>query len=484
MHSMRHVSFFIYVVFLWAGAICTLPTILCAQRFEVPFNPAKPLILEHPEENLALCLFTADRVSGKSVSTARVFACDKTTLTSSKHNDLLLPVSGESDGKLRRLCRAARAKNAFFVTENDDVCRAYRLSWSDLTAATTDSVQARKGEHFLTGLSDGPYACVISYQDAKKEGRHFRVYSLNEEGRLELHDFPVPAVFEDDFDDIFKKSYHSLSPEKGMRPLAVQYNMEHDPESAARYPKLFIGEDMVWLAYDAEVKGGYEILKLYTFDLTKDSVWLKRYDYGSGAVQTRGKGSSYIYDGKIFQLSSSPSHLQIAVRDLWTGNILRFQHHGIDDSLNFANSPVLIPGRGTFGIEKEYADLKKFIRRYKSFSPSLQVRRYKEDYVLCIGGYERIQTGGAMRMNPATGVWTGGTGFSYERVCAFYTALNAKNLFHSNTYFQRTLASYYAEMEKAFDGVTDEAILHISGSHYLGRYLTDRDVYTLQKIGE
>jgi hypothetical protein len=63
-----------------------------------------------------------------------------------------------------------------------------------------------------------------------------------------------------------------------------------------------------------------------------------------------------------------------------------------------------ISGRCPLGIEKEYSDLKKFIRRFKSFEPSLQVRRFKDDYVLCIGGYERIQTGGPMRMNPANEV--------------------------------------------------------------------------------
>lgn len=193
--------------------------------------------------------------------------------------------------------------------------------------------------------------------------------------------------------------------------------------------------------------------------------------------------AAYIYDGKIFQLSSSSSHLQIAVRDLWTGNVLKFQHYGINDSLDFANSPILIPGRGTLGIEKEYSDLKKFIRRFKSFEPSLQVRRFKDDYVLCIGGYERIQTGGPMRMNPANGAWVaGGGGYSYDRACAFYTALNTKNLFHSNERFQRTLASRYAEMSQAFDGVTDEAILHIGNRHYLGRYVVNSDTYKVQMI--
>lgn len=452
-----------------------------AQTFELGFNPAKPLVFEHPEQDKALFLFMQERTLDNRNYDGKVFLCRADKVDSLRENTVSLRISGYEDPNVRRLCRASRADCAYFALENNDQCRVFRLSWNDLRLEQTDSLPAMKDERFVLGLSNGPHACVVSYWKSKKEGEHLFIYKIDAAGKLQKHDFPISENESDDFERIFKKSYNLLVGKAELRPLSVQYGMEHDPEAAARKPKMFIGDDVVWLAYDAEVQN-FSVLKFYTFDLKTNTLTQQKYDYGSGTPMAEAKGASYVYDGKIFQVANSATSLDIAIRDLWTGNVLQHHRYGIDkDSIVFANSPILMPGRGVLGVEKEYDSPKKFLKRFKNFQPSVQVRREGNDYLLCIGGYELVdtRTPGVMKPN---GLMVGGGGMVYERACSFYSAVNANNLFRSNVRYERTLASYYADMSQFLDGITDEAILRVGGKHYVGRYVIQGKRYELRKV--
>lgn len=468
----------IMVFCLWLGAGLSLAW---GQQFQVGYNPLKPLVFEHPSQAQSLFFFLPDNTAGTRDYLCKAFRYSPGAADSMQEKSLSLRIDGADDRKIRRLCRASRSDYAYFAIENNDVCRVFRLDWNTMQMENTDFLHAGADERFVTGLSEGSDACVISYLKSKKEGEHLFIYKIDANGKLEKHDFPVPERESNDFLRIFKKSA-ALVGKAEMRPLAVEYNMEHDPESASRRPKLFMGEDVVWLAFDTE-SNDFGLLKLYTFDLRTNTLSMKRYDYGNGVPSSSSQGASYVYDGKIFQIASSPDQIQFAVRDLWTGAVLKYHSYGKEDSITFANSPILMPGRGAFGVEKNYNSPKKFLRRFKSFTPSIQVRRQGNDYLMCIGGYEMVQSGGGMVMGPNGMMTPGFGGMAYERVCSFYSAINATNLFWSGARYQRTLADQYVDMAQFLDGVTDEAIIPLGGKHYLGKYVINDKVYVLKRIG-
>lgn len=450
------------------------------QSYPLDFNPLKPIAFEHPSGDQRLMLFVPERTLDDRVYTCQLFA--STSNNAPVNNKVGLRVSGTEDKKVRTLCRASRADAAYWAVENNNECRVFRIQWDGSRMERTDSIAAGKNERLVIGVSNGRDACVIGYYQGKKNDEHLFVYTINAEGRLEKHDFAIPEAERDDFEHIFRRSFNAFSSNSFNRPLSVQYGMEHDPESAARHPKLFLEGTNLWLTYDTE-QNGWNLLKLYTFDLSSNTLTLKKHGYDGNAPTQEGRGASYIYDGKIFHVFASSTNFKLAVRDLWTGNMLKLLEYGKSDTIEFANSPILMPGRGSLGIEKEYDTSKKFLRRYKAFHPSIQVRRVGNDFVLCIGGYEQVNTPPSARFGTIPGAlptYSGGT--SYERACAFYSALNATNLTRSNTFYAKTLAAHYADMSQMFDGVTDEAILSFGGKHYLGRYLVGEKIYRLQEI--
>lgn len=450
------------------------------QNFPLAFNPLKPVAFEHPSGGQRLMLFVPERTLDDRVYTCQLFF--NTPNGTPIGHTVGLWVSGTEDKKVRTLCRVSRPDAAYWAVENNNVCRVFRLSWDGTRMERTDSVAAGKNERLVIGASNGADGCAIGYYQGKKGDDRVFVYTINADGRLEKHDFVVPEVEKDDIEHIFRRSFNALSSNSFNRPLSVQQGMEHDPESAARHPKLFVEGDKLWLVYDTD-QNGWNVLKLYTFDLSANTLTLKKHGYDGNSPTQEGKGASYVYDGKIFHVFASSTNFKLAVRDLWTGNMLKLLEYGKSDTIEFANSPILMPGRGSLGIEKEYDTSKKFLRRFKSFQPSIQVRRAGNDYLLCIGGYEYVNTAPSARFGAVPGaapMYAGGT--TYERACAFYSALNATNLARSSTQYPKTLVAHYAEMSQMFDGITDEAIFLLGGDHYLGQYVKGEGVYRLQAI--
>jgi hypothetical protein len=159
---------------------------------------------------------------------------------------------------------------------------------------------------------------------------------------------------------------------------------------------------------------------------------------------------------------------------------LRQHHHTTaPDTIEFASSPIYMPGRGGLGLEKEYNTPKKFFRRFKTFQPAIQVRKENDDYLMCISGFEIVNTympiggavGGAMM-----------AGNTYERSCAFYYALGAHSLEKSERRYPETLVTYVSDMVSSFDGITDEALFLVGHTHYMGSFSKSSKKYTLRKI--
>ncbi len=464
------------------GKLLFFSTLLLAipafsQSVQLDFSPKIPILFQRPTTGEQVMFFFPEKTSNANGYPCLAAKLDVASGKVIQRNSVFIKCN--SYKPIKALAHASRSDAAFLAVENDDKCYAFRLDWDALELTQTATIEEAKGQNFVVGPSDGAHTAVMAYQKGKQKDEMV-LYTFGNEGQLEPHRFPIPEVNDRDFERVFKSS-GGIFAKKDYRPLSVQIGLEYQPEYACRKPKLYVSDKMVWLAFDTEASRGIQLLKLYGFDLEKDSLSLRKFKYGDDLDDLALDGSSYVYDNKIFQLAADRNWLHITVRDLWTGNILRQHHHTSKaDSIEFANSAIYMPGRGSFGIEKEYKSPRKFFLRFKTFQPAIQVRKEGNDYLMCISGFEIINTSS---MSPVGGggvmVMHGGT---YERSCAFYSALDANSLEQSQHRYPETLVTYLSDMVSSFDGITDESVYLVGSQHYMGSFNKSSKKYTLRKV--
>ncbi len=453
-----------------------------AQNLKLDYEPGQPLVLEHPTDGYSLFLFFPKTVYKNQVYTCKMYKVDPVNGQVLGESSAKIQLDGKDDSKVRVLTKQSQADVAFFAIENNDECTAYKLDWATLSVTKTDHRKPLEKQRFVSGVSNGERGTVIAYQNGKKED-FVLMYTFDESGQLKEHKFAVSKGDSENFDKIFKK-FTAFSSSESYRPLMVTYGKEHDPEAASRRPKLYAGPQQVWMTFETEV-ANYQVMRLFTFDLEKDSVFVKKYTYGNGLRGEDIKGSSYIFDQKIFQVATTNSSLHIVIRSLADGAVLKQYNYDNDaDKLTFANSPIFMPGRGSFGIEKEYESPKKFFRRFRAFKPSILVRKSGDDYLMCIGGFEEVNTGPSTMFGAPGAPMTMTGGSSYERVCSFYSAVNASTLEVSTNKYGRTLVDYYAESMFGKGNLSEENLLFIGQQHYNGHYDKSSDQYKINRIGD
>lgn len=438
-------------------------------------NPDNPFVFENPETGKTLLFFYQENFRFNKRYPVKAYECDAASLQLLRTSpDLSIPLRGEFDNKLRLLCHIYRENDYFFILENDGIYRVYRIAGEDLTLQQVDSLKAGKGERIINGVSDGKNGYLLCARESKKEGDQLLVYQIGEGGRLQKNVVPMSPKREESVEDIFRNRFN---------PLPIRYGKELDPEKASNKVKLFAGDQKLWITFDNANAGSigsnrYAVFKIATIDLEKDSFSLKRYYYTDSLLPDAAmeRRSSYIYDGKLFQVYMNSDQFLLRIRELETGKPLFTKVLMQEDTIEgLANSPLLVPGRGLLGLEKEYKSVRKFMRRFAKFLPSLQVRRAGDDYLLCIGGYEELTNPGAAPLIgvPASGgIWrpVGTGGYSNEHSFSFYSAVNAQTMTRSDVFFKKPMIAAYNDMLKSTEKPPDHALYAIGGAFYMGYY--------------
>lgn len=470
-------------VLLIAGA---LP--LRAQDIAVEFtkNPEKPVVIENKQNGRALFFFYPERL--KSISFAKegnpckAYEVDSKTLqVLRKSPDLALAIPGDNaDTKIRILCSFSRGDDYFIALENSNELQVLRISGKDLSMTTTKHREGR----VVNGVAAGTEGYVLCTLNSKKDGGDQAiVLRINDEGGVEKHFFPVGEKRDEAKEDLFRRQF---------RPLSVEYETEQDPESASGKTKLFAGDNKLFVTFDDARTGprgsnsGAAILKVLVFDLATDSLHLKRLFYLDSLdfYPSREERNSFIYDRKIFQMYMNSDQFMLRVRDLDTGTPLFTKALLREDTIEgLANSPIMLPGRGLLGVEKEYKSVRKFVNRFSKFRPFIQVRRAGNDYLLCLGGYEVVSNNNPGFYNPAFGMVTGG-GFygSYEHAFSFYSAIDAQTLTRSPVFFKKSLTAAYQDQVTIMNDPPDQALIRIDGKFFLGYFDRGEKLYRLKKI--
>lgn len=460
----------------------TLPVI--AQDIPVDFtnNPEKPIVIENQAAGKTLFFFYPEKLKStrfaKEGNPCKAYELDAANLQVLRVSpELALHISSE-DLKVRLLCQFGRDDDYYFVLENNDSVQVMRIEGQGLTLQKTDTYAAEKNGRIIGGVADGSNAYVLSSQKKKKEGDLLLVHQIDENGKLQKHTFPVGEKIIDEI------------PRGAFSPLSVEYGLEEEPEAASKKVKLYAGERKLWLTMDNAWTGGTNqaqaaLLKVITFDLATDSMHVRQFDYIDKRVfnAENEARNSFIFDKKIFQLYMNHEQFMLRVRDLNNGEPLYTKTLLREDTIEgIASSPILVPGRGNFGIEKEYRSVRKFVRRFSKFRPFMQVRREGDDYLMCIGGYEEITTF-SPGMGPGTGTFMA-TNYmnTYERSFSFYSAINAQTMTRSSVFFKKSLIEAYNDMLTIVERPRDQALYRIGNHFYLGYFNKPEKKYRLRQL--
>ncbi len=489
---MRHLLFTAFFVLL------LLP--LRAQNIPIDFtdNPDKPVVIDNPSAGKTLFFFYPDNLTSQAFAGQgnpwKAYEIDSKTLqvlrTSASSS---LRVANSNDLKFRVICRFGTGDEYYIALENNKKCTIYRFSGQHLDMSVADSFKVGKGVRIIGGVTGPSGAYILCTRKVRQEGHQMVVREIGEGGRLQEHRFRVDTRRNYVIEQVFKR---------GFKPLAVEYELEMDPKPASAPTKMFAGNRKLFLSFDdANVGSVYTnttaILRVMTLDLTRDSLRIKPYYYTDSLVRDAlyERRSSYIYEDKLFQLYMNNEQILFRIRDLESGKPLFTKSLLREDTIeDLASSPILVPGRGLLGVEKEYRSVRKFMKRFSKFDPFIQVRRSGSNYLLCIGGFEEVKllrgissAGPGFTTATPTGAWvadgaTSAYATSYERSFSFYSAVDARTMTRSDVYYEKPLIAVYNDMLEKVKRPRDQALYRIGERYYLGYYDKRHKEYRLERV--
>ena len=468
-------------------AFC-LPVFAQKIPVDLPRYPEQPAAIELQGQNRAVLLFPAPE-KGHANLLIREIDSSLTVLRKAEAAD----VTAGKVKKLSYICGTASDSTvlAYFLADDIDVW-GFTLYLSDLKLQSQKVLNFRHGETLLGGFTSGGRCYLLSrWLEHSGQGLLF-VHENQKNIALQTHEVSIGGAIR-----LADEEYEPLLPDPGIELAAGV---------AANRDKIFVDQDRVFFSSDVAVKGVIQkkpAIELSTLDLRTYTVKTQSLPFpnASGQYTALQKGTHCIFEGKLFALCLSEEWLALQVRDLDSGDTLwQKQFAASDDSLSgLFNSPVLLPTRSSFNIEKEYNTGKKFIPRYFKFDPSIQVRRDSNGYVLCLGGVKEVATGGGgpvfMPGTPGistpygnvpgtAGSWRGGWGGggSTERSANFYVALDGSKPWDRSTrYYEET---FYGQINKRYETITllAEGMFHLFGKDYFGFYLKSDKTYRLNSM--
>ena len=463
---------------------------LAAQDISVDFtkNPDIPLVVANPSTGRTLFFFYPEKLRSddfeKDGNSCRAYELNSATLEVMRSSpELALHIPGGNELDIRVLGRFCRGADYYLVLENNNEIQVLRIAGKDLTMQRTDTYQVDETDRVIQGTADSSNAYVLCSQKVKKGDDLLLVFRVDENGKLEKHVFPVGEKHEKTVSNMLKGNF---------RPLSVEYGIEKDPELASKKAKLFAvgGQLLVTFDYAREKlnAGGPDVpvLGVVAFDLAAEKISYRTFPYADNLIAdpAREARNSFIFEEKIFQLYLDSEQFLLRVRDLQSGESLFSKILMREDTIaGIANSPILVPGGGIFGVEKEYRSVGRFARRFARFDPFMQVRRVGNDYLMCIGGHEEVNQQSFGTLNPATGMMSpGGWYGSYERSFSFYSAIDARTMTRSDVFFKKTVSGAYFNLVNVIVPPRDHGLFRVGERFFLGYHDKGARTYRLKEL--
>ncbi|MHA7055744.1 hypothetical protein ACWGOQ_0000885 [Aquimarina sp. M1] len=168
-------------------------------------------------------------------------------------------------------------------------------------------------------------------------------------------------------------------------------------ETTSKKIKLYRSDNEIAISFDNSVKETKVcFINLDTYELT-----YKSYDQPAKTEQGFAKSNSYIFDNKLFQISSSRQKMKFRVSDIETKEIIKEYRLNKEDTIDFKNSPILQEGGGMFpsitsNRVREMEKTAKYLRKITAADLGISVYKLGNQYNIVLGGTKEINGGGAM----------------------------------------------------------------------------------------
>ena len=373
-----------------------------------------PVIFSTGRDQLSCLLFYADERQPKDV-----FKFQLAILNAQDQLEQLHPVSDikairAGDKRLKLLCNYTNdlAYCAFFET-NEGI---YGVSID----RTTFQVSAKlvgtmpEDEEVLGGISLDASTLILTRGGDRKKGRSLHIYRPDGDGMKK-------TSFASELPAFFHRDEYS--------PQLIKKSVDLRPDDAVSNGKIFAEANKIYLTYEKKpsvYSNGILNLTLVTIDLEYDSLYAEVIDFPNYGATPGASGSSFIFEGKLFQFYYDETELGLMVCSLPEMKILFESLISGDDSLSLLNSMVNRPGFLTQSAAKKVNTGSKLLQILIPLKPYIYVKKYLGEYLIGLGGYG-VETnygdGGIVTGKLGSGPF-GGYAYSYESATSFYCILN------------------------------------------------------------
>lgn len=412
-----------------------------------------------------------------------VFAADKKTLTALHYNSALFYkdslVTQRPDAPYALMAGYSYNDNGTQVYwASEDYTKIKTLNFNFNTRAITSSTMeiALQDDFILSTFSENNSFYILSLPE---KGDKLNLYILNNGVvKQKVLDFSGFSFFDANNK---KTRFNTLMQEYPLQKIeATAFNAL--PTAGSKI-KLYVLDSSILLTLDHNPA----LTQLFTLDLQANTLTEKIFP--QLLLKHPGKGNSFYFKQKLYQIKLNEEEIALATEDITTGDVLRSYIADSEDTITFKNSPLLVQAANKRASELK--NTKKFLSKAAMGSAALSVYQTPNDLMLVAGGVRNAMPAGDAILSAAiTGVIIGGGGsgdaiglFDPENVqTVYFEGLFDENFSHK-PYTQGRLA---VDQIGQFIGnnpvVSLQSVINFNGYSLLGFYNAKTREYVLMKF--
>lgn len=444
-----------------------------------------PVVVEIPDEQKVILFFYSDH-NGK----AEVCAVESDSTLAVRRitpNVVLDAPFGEVNNKLiGAFHQRGTSKYFLYLKIGKQQIWSVLLDRSDFSIKTAQVVDKPRNTLTMGGIQEGEKFYMLVRERGEKKGGILHVYETSDGATFTHHPIESQSAL-----PLFTKGYDPIFPNP---------DVELDAETLAKNKdKIFTRPGHILFLTDTEFEAnGTDNFRasVTTLDLSTYTLSHRFYPFFDGLQNERNRLSSFIFEGKLFQMGFKNDVFGIKVTDLADEKVLFSRILEENDSLNLLlNTTVSVPGRGIISTERSFETPDKFAKKLMRFIPYIQVRRSGDEYIIGMGGYVEVKNSGAPMAGPMGGFGAAGTGvyfstggYNYEQITFFYSVLKAGDFSHSDKFIQRTIQEQIKNLSDTdalwWTNLRAPGTFHFLGRFYFGEYSRSQDGYVFKRLKE
>lgn len=440
-------------------------------------NVSQPVTFEVPGENKTILLFYAFRFN-KGQFYATEVDNSLTTLRTSNIQEVKTATTDETIKMIGGFHPEGSDRYLLFIRLGNAQIWEIALDRQSFALTAVRRMYKPKNANTIGGIAEGNhYYLLFSRKEKKKKEGEIIVLETGDGMQFDEHIIAASTRL-----DIFDKRYSPIFPSK---------DIEQDPEIVAHErDKVFAAAGKIYFVSDVseDIYGSPTgRTRVTTIDLKTFTLDFDLFTCFEFQETERNWVCSYLYDSKLFQMGLKKDYFSLEIFDLADKKKVFSTILLEKDSLNqLLNSDVIVPGRGSLGIERTYQTPDKFSQKLLQLTPFMQVRKSGEDYLIGMGGHLEVNNPPSNNaFSPAGGIGMT-SGYSYERTTFFYAVLHATDYSHSKRFIAHGIQNQIKTItENEFNWITESlspGVFRLFNQYYMGKYSRKKDAYIFTKL--